>query len=217
VTAVDPPSGATVPHILVVEDDFAVQRSFTRMLSTAGFDVVTAADGRAALALLASRHFDAIVCDILMPHMDGMELYERLRAEHPDEAEHVVFVTGWSQEAPVATFLDRSGCPHLNKPVDSEDLLGVVRRLTGGERPAPPPAQRETLAPFAPEETATIRRAIVTAGARLACPRCGGDLESGAPIGGGGSIALVWLLRCEPCQRSVIVRDLPDSPSADHN
>jgi len=63
--------------------------------------------------------------------------------------------------------------------------------------------------PFSAEETLAIRRMIVTPGAGLTCPRCGGELKSEMPLAGGHSIAAVWEFRCDACRRSLIARDLP--------
>lgn len=62
---------------------------------------------------------------------------------------------------------------------------------------------------FSPEEAWRIRKMIVTPGAKLTCPRCGGDLTSEMPLAGGHSIAAVWEFRCDACHRSLVARDLP--------
>jgi len=62
---------------------------------------------------------------------------------------------------------------------------------------------------FSTAETLEIRRMIVTPGAALTCPRCGGLLKSEMPLAGGHSIAAVWEFRCDSCRRSLIARDLP--------
>ena len=71
------------------------------------------------------------------------------------------------------------------------------------------PESRKTPITFSREETAQIRRLIVTPDARVACPRCDGDLEIGHPIAG-GTVAIYWELNCPHCNRSLIVRDLPE-------
>ncbi len=85
---------------------------------------------------------------------------------------------------------------------DGAFSLGLKEGHTGAE-------PRETRLPFSPEEAARIRELMVTPTARLACPRCGGDLSTGLPIAGGGSMTAVWEVRCDACARSMIVLDLP--------
>lgn len=65
---------------------------------------------------------------------------------------------------------------------------------------------------FSAEEALLIRRMIVTPGASLRCPRCGGDLTSEMPLAGGHSIAAVWEFRCDACRRSLVAWDLPGLP-----
>jgi hypothetical protein len=71
------------------------------------------------------------------------------------------------------------------------------------------PGNRDTDVPFSAEEAATIRRSVATPGAPVECPRCGTRLTSGLPLAGGGSVQMVWLLRCASCRRSMVVTDLP--------
>ncbi len=67
----------------------------------------------------------------------------------------------------------------------------------------------QTSQPFSAEEALLIREMIVTPGARIRCPRCGGELTSEMPLAGGHSIAAVWEFRCDACRRSLVARDLP--------
>ena len=71
------------------------------------------------------------------------------------------------------------------------------------------PEGRKTPITFSREEAAQIRKLIVTPDARVACPRCDGDLEIGHPIAG-GTVETYWELHCHNCKRSLIVRDLPE-------
>ena len=72
--------------------------------------------------------------------------------------------------------------------------------------------KRRTPAQFSAKEAARIQQLVVTAGAQLVCPRCGGRLSMGDPIAAGHSGAMVWEVSCPACRRSVMIRDLPDKP-----
>ncbi len=61
-------------------------------------------------------------------------------------------------------------------------------------------------APFSPEERYTIRRSVAEDHSSVPCPRCHKTLESGPPVAGGGSIGEVWVVRCEDCQRQMVVQ-----------
>src|SRR3954463_9612528 len=71
-------------RVLVVDDEPNVRRSLARVLMTCGFDVLTAEDGPAALSLLESGMVDVMLVDMLMPRMGGIDLLERVKAQHPE-------------------------------------------------------------------------------------------------------------------------------------
>ena len=123
---------ATEPlHVLIVDDDGAVRRTHARVLESAGFAVTAVDSGLAAFTELDSRSFRAIVCDHKMPHLDGRNFYEQLEETFPNLASRVVFVTGWTHDSDVGSFLENTGQPVLDKPVESSELIAVVRTLAG--------------------------------------------------------------------------------------
>ncbi len=189
-------------HVLVVDDDADVRRAVTRSLEHQGMSVAAAADGVEGLAALERGSFDAVLCDVVMPVMDGTALFETLRSKHPDQLQRLCFMTAYDDDPQVVAFLRGAARPVLAKPFEFHSLVALVESV-----PCPPPV---LAAPFSPSEVAQIRRQIVTPGYDLACPRCGGALETDLPLAGGGSIALVWEVGCRRCQRSVAVRDLPE-------
>ena len=88
---VNPPA----PRVLVVDDDSSVRRFAVRALERAGYDVLSAADGVAALQLVAEHPaFDLFVIDMSMPQMSGEELARQLRTQNPDIK--VLYFTGYS-------------------------------------------------------------------------------------------------------------------------
>ena len=74
---------------------------------------------------------------------------------------------------------------------------------------------RQTPLPYSPNDAARIRQMIATPGAKLICPRCDGELTTGTPIAGGGSIAFVWQAQCASCGRSLLLMDPPEQPPKD--
>jgi CheY-like chemotaxis protein len=96
-------------------------------------DVAVAPDGRSALARIdAGEHFDAILCDVMMPEMTGSELHAALRATHPDQAERMIFVTGGAFTEKMLRFLDEVRLPRVDKPFDMARLRALLRERTGG-------------------------------------------------------------------------------------
>jgi PAS domain S-box-containing protein len=116
--------------ILVIDDEPMVGRAITRMLSPP-HRVVCVGSAAEALALLPTRRFDTIVCDLMMPEMTGMELYERMLAETPALAARMVFLTGGAFTREAAEFLESVPNPRLEKPFTPAQLRDVVATVAG--------------------------------------------------------------------------------------
>src|SRR5207249_2888317 len=110
----------------VVDDDAFVLSSLRRLLSE--YDVVCAANGRDALRAIADQNFDAVLCDLMMPQMTGMDLHEAL-AERPELQPRIIFMTGGAFTPAARAFLDRVPNERLDKPFDTNALRALVRRF----------------------------------------------------------------------------------------
>lgn len=108
-------------RILLVDDDPSICRLVTRMLAAAGHHCKSAADARAAEALMAQTAFDLVLCDITLPGDSGLDLLDRIKADDPDMA--IVMLTGLDslQTAQLAFTLGADG--YLLKPFDKNELL----------------------------------------------------------------------------------------------
>jgi signal transduction histidine kinase len=126
VERVDLGGGAVV---LVVEDEAALGAAVAESLVDAGFVVDRAGDGEEALARVAARTYDLIVCDLKMPRVDGMTFYRTLEREHPETARRILFVTGDVAGTEAERFLDETGCRWLAKPFRLRDLLRTAQEM----------------------------------------------------------------------------------------
>jgi signal transduction histidine kinase/CheY-like chemotaxis protein len=119
-------------RILVVDDEATIRLTLVRML--ADHEVVEADSGAAARQLLTTdQAFDAIVCDVMMPVVSGVEVHRWLAAEHPELVERFIFATGGAFTADTADYLARSGSPTVTKPFDSDQVERLVGdRITAG-------------------------------------------------------------------------------------
>jgi DNA-binding response OmpR family regulator len=113
--------------VLLVEDERALAAAVRDALTDAGLAVDYAADGEEALARIRQKTYDAIVCDLKMPRVDGMTLYRAIAAATPALARRVIFVTGDVAGTDAERFLEESGCRWLAKPFRLGDLLRAVR------------------------------------------------------------------------------------------
>ena len=113
--------------MLVVEDEPALASAVSDSLTDAGFIVDRAGDGEEALARVAERLYDLVICDLKMPRVDGMAFYRAIAATTPALAARLIFVTGDVVGTDAERFLEESGCPWLAKPFRLGDLLRAAR------------------------------------------------------------------------------------------
>ena len=117
-------------RILVVDDDPLVLRSLTRVLAR-DFEIASARNGREALDLVrAGGTFDAMLCDLMMPELSGIELHELLERDDPELAKRTIFLTGGAFSGRAQTFLEAVGQPHLEKPVDLKTVRELLLELS---------------------------------------------------------------------------------------
>jgi PAS domain S-box-containing protein len=122
------PATTTGARVLLIDDEPAVLRISERMLK--GHIVKTACGGRAALELLAADHeFDAIVCDLMMPDVDGLMVYEHVRQNYPALLDRIAFCSGGAFTERVREFLAGITNEVLDKPLPGARLRDAVDRL----------------------------------------------------------------------------------------
>jgi PAS domain S-box-containing protein len=122
-----PPKLAIVPRgrVLVIDDDAGIRRTLQRVL--AEHDVEVAASGREGLALLREdAEFDVVFCDLLMPEMTGMDLFEAIKDSHPELARRFVFMTGGAFTPRAAEFLDGAEGRSVSKPFEIAEIRAVL-------------------------------------------------------------------------------------------
>jgi CheY-like chemotaxis protein len=123
----DRPTGVTATklRILFVDDEVAMLRIYERAFGH-DHEVVMADSGAQAVSHVADRgDFDLIVCDLVMPDVNGMDLYEKACALHPELADAFIFVTGGHNDEVVQSFLRTVNGPVLEKPFDVEVLRKI--------------------------------------------------------------------------------------------
>ena len=150
-------------RILVVDDEPAVRGSLERALRLDGYAVELAADGAEGLERLADRPADAIVLDLLMPEMDGLELCRRVRGA--GDQTPILVLTARDQVTDRVAGLDAGADDYLVKPFALEELRARLRALLRrSQRPAESPLRFESLAlvPDAREVTLGKRRIDLT-------------------------------------------------------
>ena len=112
--------------ILIIEDDPASMRFAEVILQKEGFEVFTATSGKAGLAMLRKRRVDVILCDIMMPDMDGHMVLETLKLEPALAAIPFIFVTAMNDRADVRLGMSAGADDYLSKPFSAYELLAAV-------------------------------------------------------------------------------------------
>lgn len=120
-------------HILVVDDDQAVRDSLARSMQYSGYEVSTAADGLEALAKLSAIHADAVIMDVMMPRLNGLETTRMLRQTGNDVP--ILILTARDAVGDRVDGLDAGADDYMVKPFALDELLARVRALTRRSRP----------------------------------------------------------------------------------
>lgn len=115
-------------RVLVIDDEPAVAQSL-RLVLKAEHEVEIAYTGREALERLSREHdFDLILCDLMMPEVSGIEVFESMMARDPAYAERIVFISGGAFTAQARAFLEQAGRTVVAKPFDLDALMALARR-----------------------------------------------------------------------------------------
>ena len=128
-----------VAKILLADDDSVFRGLLTELLEHAGYEVEVAADGYAAFARARAGRYDALIADIVMPNMDGLELIRMLRREKPDLL--VIAISGTGGEDRGQDYLPAAATFGANATVGKRritEIVDTLDRLIAGGAAAPP-------------------------------------------------------------------------------
>lgn len=120
--------------LLLIDDERLVRDALARLLGTE-HEVVAVASGEDGLAALHASSFDAIICDVMMPGMNGREVYRRIAAELPGLERRVVFISGGTFTPELNDFLTTTANRCLPKPFKLDEVFKAID-ATCAEGPA---------------------------------------------------------------------------------
>ena len=115
--------------ILLVDDDRQLAAALQWILADENFLVDVAYDGAEALLKVKASQYDAIICDVMMPHLRGDEFFTEACKLHPLLADRFIFITGFAADPNINLFLTRSDVKYLVKPFPVQGLIDCVRQL----------------------------------------------------------------------------------------
>ncbi len=134
-TSRPPPSqGGRRARVLVIDDELPIANTLRDLLAP-DHQVVAAVSAREGLAKLDAEPFDVVFCDLMMPGMSGIELYERVRTERPGLEERIVFMTGGAFTTRAAEFLASVDNLRVEKPFSLGLIESIVRDMAAGGGP----------------------------------------------------------------------------------
>ena len=112
--------------ILIVDDNAGLCKTLSFVLGRKGYAVTTANDGAEAIAKVNERTFDIVFMDVIMPFMNGVETYERMKAIRPEAM--VVMMTAYAVEDMVQEALEKGAYDVIYKPLDIEKVVALIER-----------------------------------------------------------------------------------------
>ena len=149
-------------RILIVEDDPDIAELVVRYLDKAGFITDRAASGREALKMIAAKPPELLVLDLMLPHVDGLEICRVVRADEATAAIPIIMLTARAEESERIVGLELGADDYLAKPFSPNELVARVRALLRRAQRGTPAAAK-TLA-YGPIALDTERHVVSTGG-----------------------------------------------------
>ncbi len=118
-------------RILVVEEDEDMRENLRRILLGAGYEVSLAEDGTQAITVLRTQPCHLVLTDLVMPGMNGLELFGEIRQQ--DQNLPVVFLSAFGDRATFAKATELGAVDFVTKPFRAGSLLGLIQRTLGSQ------------------------------------------------------------------------------------
>lgn len=116
--------------ILVVDDEEMIRKFLKINLTKWGFEVKEAVDGAQAMKELDNDYFDLLICDIMMPNMDGWQVLEEVKSNPKTKDIFVIFLTAKSEEADIAKAQQLGVDHYITKPFTKAQLLHGLKSIS---------------------------------------------------------------------------------------
>jgi DNA-binding NarL/FixJ family response regulator len=125
---------APVTKVLVIEDQPQMRKNIATILEMENFHVLIASDGQTGIEMAKTQRPDLIVCDIMMPGLDGYQVLQQLRGVAATATVPFIFLTAKSDKADLRSGMNLGADDYLTKPVSREDLLTAIQVRLGRRR-----------------------------------------------------------------------------------
>jgi DNA-binding response OmpR family regulator len=111
--------------IIIIDDDLALQTVLEYALRAAGYDVVLAPDGQEGMRLLDTLTPNLVISDIMMPNMDGVEVFHHIKERLQDDGIPIIIMTALNRK-PWFADLEADGAVIMQKPFEVERLIDMI-------------------------------------------------------------------------------------------
>jgi CheY-like chemotaxis protein len=125
---------ASPGNILVVDDDLLNRLVLTTNLQEQGYEVSTAEDGRQALEMLASRPFDVVLLDLIMPELDGFQVLEQMKRDSVQREIPVIVISALDEMEGILRCIEMGATDYLPKPFDAALLRARLNASLADKR-----------------------------------------------------------------------------------
>src|SRR5919205_2151685 len=117
--------------VLVVDDSSTMRQQVCIALKQAGFATVEAGDGREGLTVIdTNRAIDMVICDVNMPHMNGLELVEKVKSKPENKALPILMLTTEGEASMIKRAKEAGAVGWIVKPFDPNQLIQTAKHLT---------------------------------------------------------------------------------------
>ena len=118
-------------RILIIEDEDAIRANLRRFLSMEGYEVVEADNGRTGVEAARSHLPDLIICDLMMPELDGFAVLKEVRGDPATRGIAFCFLTASAEKDTRRTGLAQGADEYITKPFELAEMRAVIKRLLG--------------------------------------------------------------------------------------
>jgi DNA-binding response OmpR family regulator len=115
--------------ILIAEDSSIIRNLVSFKLEKAGYRTITAGDGKASLKIALEEPVDAIIMDIMMPFLDGIQVFKKINIEKPGMP--VLFLSAKNRPEEIKSLMAMGACDYLTKPFDPDQLIERLKLALG--------------------------------------------------------------------------------------
>ena len=116
---------------MIADDEFLIRWSLTQALTQEGYEVISVEDGKKAIEVARTQHFDFIITDIIMPELDGWKVLEAIKQTQPSP--RVIIITAHGREDTGRIAQERGAWAYVEKPYIIDKIKEILRKVFNGE------------------------------------------------------------------------------------